>query len=253
MNDSSGWIKIHRSILEWEWWDDRNTRDLFIFIIISANHKSKTWHGKEISVGSFVTSLQSLAFGSGLSVQQVRTSLNKLKSTGEITDKSTSEYRIITVCNYDKYQTTQDDFQQAIQQTEQQASNKQITSKQQANNNNQEYKNERSKEEEKRDTDVSQKKFSFLDELVAIGVDKQIAEDWIKVRKTKRLSQTRTAMNGTIKCLKEIKCIYGLSFNDAIRICVEHSWGGCRADFFKEYSIPQQQSMFEEKQKNIWQ
>lgn len=253
MNDTSGWIKIHRSILEWEWWDDRNTRDLFIFIIISANHKNKSWRGKEISVGSFVTSLQSLALGSGLSVQQVRTSLDKLKSTGEITDKSTNEYRIITVCNYDRYQTKQEDFQQAIQQTEQQANNKQITSEQQANNNNQEYKKERSKEE-KEDTNVSsKKKFSFLDELVAVGVDKQIAEDWIKVRKTKKLSQTETALNGTIKSLKEIENIYGLSFNDAIRICVEHSWGGCRADFFKGCSVPQQQSLFEEKQKTIWQ
>ena len=232
MNDTSGWIKIHRSILEWEWWDDRNTRDLFIFIIISANHKNKSWHGKEIPV---------------------RTSLDKLKSTGEITDKSTNEYRIITVCNYDRYQTKQEDFQQAIQQTEQQANNKQVTSEQQANNNNQEYKKERSKEE-KEDTNVSSKnKFSFLDELVAVGVDKQIAEDWIKVRKTKKLSQTETALNGTIKSLKEIENIYGLSFNDAIRICVEHSWGGCRADFFKGYSVPQQQSLFEEKQKTIWQ
>ena len=41
MDDFSGWIKLHRNILQWEWWDDRNTRDLFLVALLLANHKEK--------------------------------------------------------------------------------------------------------------------------------------------------------------------------------------------------------------------
>ena len=101
---NNGWIKIHRKLLEWEWWDDHNTFRLFMYILMSANHKDKKWRGIEIKKGQFVTGLYSLAENTGLSVQQVRTSLDKLISTNEITNKSTNKYRIITVNNWDKYQ-----------------------------------------------------------------------------------------------------------------------------------------------------
>jgi hypothetical protein len=37
----SGWIKIHRSILEWEWYEDTNTFRLFMHLILKANHKDR--------------------------------------------------------------------------------------------------------------------------------------------------------------------------------------------------------------------
>lgn len=40
----------------------------------------------------------------GFSRQQVRTALNKLKSTNEITCESTSRYTIVTIVNWDEYQ-----------------------------------------------------------------------------------------------------------------------------------------------------
>ena len=40
----------------------------------------------------------------GLSVQNIRTALNRLKSTGELTDWHDTKVRIITVVNYDRYQ-----------------------------------------------------------------------------------------------------------------------------------------------------
>lgn len=144
MDDFSGWIKLHRSILQWEWWDDRNTRDLFHVVLLLANHKDKKWRGITIPAGSFVTSLTSLASISGLTVQEVRTSLLKLKSTGELTYESTNSYRIITICNYVKYQINDSTEQQAEQQT----NNKQATGEQQASNNKQEYNNVRSIDKE---------------------------------------------------------------------------------------------------------
>lgn len=100
----NGFIKIHRSLLDWEWWDDINTFRLFMTILLLANWKDKRWHGKVIPRGSVWTSVPSLAKKSGLSLQQTKTALNKLKSTGEITDKPTREGRLLTVANYDLYQ-----------------------------------------------------------------------------------------------------------------------------------------------------
>lgn len=130
----NGWIKIHRSILSWEWWDDRNTRDLFIYCLLMANHEDRKWHGKTIGRGSFVTSLQNLAVGSGLTVQNVRTSLERLKSTHELTSQSTSGFTTITICKYEQYQMFDRDDQQANQQAFQQTDNKQLTNEQQTTN-----------------------------------------------------------------------------------------------------------------------
>lgn len=103
-NKEIGFIKIYRSMLTWEWWDDINTFRLFMTILFMANWKEKKWHGKTIPRGSFFTSLSSLSKKSGLSVKQVRNSLNKLISTNEVASERASNGRLITVVNYDFYQ-----------------------------------------------------------------------------------------------------------------------------------------------------
>jgi hypothetical protein len=170
-----------------------------------------------------------------LTIQQVRTSLDNLKTTSELTIKTTNKLTKITITNYERYQ----EQQQAEQQAEQQAN-------QHENNNNEEYKKIRSIKE-KEDTKVSSKKkdFSFCDELLALGVKPIIANDWIKVRKGKHLSQTETAMNGIKKHLVDIQAKYGLDANDAIKICVEHSWGGCEVEFFKNVTVQEQPTLFQ--------
>ena len=60
--------------------------------------------GYEIPRGSFVTSYPQLSKETGLTVQQVRTAIFHLKSTGEITVKTTSKFSIITVNKYISYQ-----------------------------------------------------------------------------------------------------------------------------------------------------
>ena len=53
-----------------------------------------------------LTSLTSISTGTGLSVQQARTALSHLISTGEVTDESTNQGRLITVVKYDEFQTS---------------------------------------------------------------------------------------------------------------------------------------------------
>lgn len=107
MDNNKGWIAIHRSILEWEWYDDVNTKSLFIHLLLTANHSDKEWKGILIKRGQVLTGRVSLAKALGLSEQQIRTSIDKLLSTNEITKQSTSQYSIISILNYDKYQAKQ--------------------------------------------------------------------------------------------------------------------------------------------------
>ena len=83
-----GWIKLHRQILDWEWYDDINVKVLFLHLLLTANYEDKKWQGTTIKRGQLVTSRQHLAEQTGLSEQQVRTAINKYQSYDEyITNK----------------------------------------------------------------------------------------------------------------------------------------------------------------------
>ena len=80
-----GWIKLNRKILSWEWFTDANAFRVFTYLLLSANHKPSTWRGIAVLSGQHITSAEIIAQKLGLTRQMVQTSLNKLKSTGEIT------------------------------------------------------------------------------------------------------------------------------------------------------------------------
>lgn len=123
---NNGWVKIHRKFEKWEWYTDIPVKVLFLHLILQANHENQKWQGKEIKRGQCVVGSVKLAEETGLSRQQVRTALDKLKSTGEITTESTNKFTIVTIDNYSLYQTCDD--------AEQPTNNQQITNKQPTNN-----------------------------------------------------------------------------------------------------------------------
>ncbi len=104
LNKKEGYISLWRSITKWQWYTEVNTCKLFIHLLIRANRTRTEWRGIVVERGSLITSRQHLAVETGLSEQSVRTALNNLKKTHEITSKSTSRYSIITLKNYDFYQ-----------------------------------------------------------------------------------------------------------------------------------------------------
>ena len=99
-----GWIKLHRKMINWEWYNDINVKVVFLHLLLTANHEDKKWQGIEIKRGQKITSLSHLAEETKLSVKQIRNVLNKLKSTGKITSKGTNKYTIITIVKYNDYQ-----------------------------------------------------------------------------------------------------------------------------------------------------
>jgi len=134
----SGWIKLHRSLKGWEWFDDHNATRLLLYLLISVNYESKKWKGITIQAGSMVFSWQTLSAGCGLSIQQCRTAMQKLIDSEEVTSQSTNKYQLVSLVKWDKLQNDSEEVTSKPTDKEQ-ANNKQITTTK-------EDKNKRSKE-----------------------------------------------------------------------------------------------------------
>lgn len=130
MKNQNGWIKLHRQILEWEWYEDINCFRLFTHLLLKANHKEKRYKGIVVKAGQIVTSRDLLAQETGLSSQQIRTAITKLKLTNEITSVTSSQGTIIEVVNYEKYQLSTNEITE-----EQPTSNQRVTTNKNDKNN----------------------------------------------------------------------------------------------------------------------
>ncbi|MCM1545145.1 MAG: hypothetical protein NC110_07600 [Ruminococcus sp.] len=146
-NSLNGFIKLHRKLVAWGWYQDYVVKDVFLHLLLTANFRDNPWQSRVLKQGQLATSYRHLSESLGFSVQQIRTAIGKLKSTGEITTESTSKYTIITIVNWEDYQCSDDLPTGELTGTstsEQQTNNKQSTSNQQQMNND---KNKRNKKE----------------------------------------------------------------------------------------------------------
>lgn len=98
------YIKIDRKILEWEWYRNEHTKNVFLHCLLKANWKDGKFEGKEIPRGSFITSVKKLSIELDLTEDEVKTALKHLIKTGELTKQTTNKYTVITVSNYELYQ-----------------------------------------------------------------------------------------------------------------------------------------------------
>lgn len=136
-----GWIKLYKSILQWEWWDEPIMVKSYLAMLLKCNWQPTRWHGIELAAGQFITSLDGLAHELHISVQQARTVLRRLRDTGEITITATNRYTLITVCNWAAYQMPDNEQSNKQNNTDKcliesalnNCGNKQATNSQQAN------------------------------------------------------------------------------------------------------------------------
>ena len=99
-----GYVKLHRAIIQWEWYKDINTKSLFIHFLLKACFDDCSYRGSKLEKGQVITSIKKLSDETGLTVRQVRTSLNKLQGSGEITVETNNKFTLVTVVKYEDYQ-----------------------------------------------------------------------------------------------------------------------------------------------------
>lgn len=127
-------------MLKWEWYSDPITKSVFLDLLLSANRELTRFRGFEIKAGQTIFGRKECAIRLGITEQNVRTAINHLKSTNELTIKLTNRFSIITIVKWEQYQSR--NSKQTNQQTNQQLTNNQPTT-----NHTQEVKNIRSKED----------------------------------------------------------------------------------------------------------
>lgn len=152
---NNGFIVLHRKILGWEWYSNINVTRLFIHLLLRANHEDGKWQGTDIHRGQLITGRLQLSKETGLSQQTLRSCITKLKSTSEITVKSTNKFSLITVVNYDVYQSKATSKATSKPLNEQPTINQQLTTN---NKNN----NENKKEQDNNIDTVSLKERTYL-------------------------------------------------------------------------------------------
>ena len=102
--DNNGYIKLHRSILKWEWWGEHNTTLVFLYLLLNAQWEDTRYRGYEIPRGSLITSYASISKNLNISVKSARVAINHLKATGEVAVKGQAHFSIVTIVNWDKFQ-----------------------------------------------------------------------------------------------------------------------------------------------------
>jgi len=101
---ANGYIKLHRKMMEWGWYKDPNTLRVFLHLLLKANYAEAEFMGHKIKPGQVVIGRKALAEELEMTEQQIRTSLVHLKSTNEITIKSTNKFSVVTIVNWALYQ-----------------------------------------------------------------------------------------------------------------------------------------------------
>lgn len=171
-----GYIKLHRSLTEWGWYDDPHTLTLWIHLLLEANWKDGEWHGEEVKRGQMITSVAKLSAETNLSTKQIRICLDRLENGGEIKKEGTNKWTKITICKYDVYQSDDDDEGQAN--GEQTANEGQTKGKQTATI--EESKKER-REEIKKDIDVNNESVAAAERIYKLYPSSVIRKDGNRV------------------------------------------------------------------------
>lgn len=94
--------------METSFYKDVETNHLATYCILRANYKDTRvifkQHELIVKRGSFITSLYHISKDTGLSIQNIRTSLKVLTNAGFLTHESTSIFTQINLINYEQYQ-----------------------------------------------------------------------------------------------------------------------------------------------------
>jgi hypothetical protein len=102
--NSEGYIRLHRSLTDWQWYHDDACLRLLIHLLMRVNWKQGKWKNVDVMPGSTVTSLDRLADSIGWSRSKLRCTMDKLKSSGDIATTTTNHWTAITLVNWAKYQ-----------------------------------------------------------------------------------------------------------------------------------------------------
>ena len=177
----NGWIKLNKKILKWGWYSDANVKMTFLHLLLIATYEDCEYLGIKLKRGQAIIGSEKTAEQIGITRQQLRTALKKLEKFGEISKKSTNKFTIITVENYNKYQSVN------------RSSNQRITNEQ-PHLRNKEYKNNKNIRN------------IYISDIVASEPAElhDYLNDFVKMRKSIKAPLTTRALKSVLKELEKL-------------------------------------------------
>lgn len=102
-----GWVKLHRKLLEWEWYQDAHMVHLLVHLLLTATHEDRKYKGLTIKRGQVLTSKKKLSEALNISETSVMRRLRRLEVDRFVDLQVDRHGTTITICNYDSYQSKQ--------------------------------------------------------------------------------------------------------------------------------------------------
>lgn len=100
---SGGWYKQQRNIPERAWFKDANMVLLYTYLKATAYVADGKYKGQIIRRGSCPTTRSEMMESTGLKRMTLDRTLKKLINYGEILVKSSNQFSIVTICDYDAF------------------------------------------------------------------------------------------------------------------------------------------------------
>jgi|GEM_PF-6032716 len=124
MNTSYGWIKLYRCLLDDPLWQcgTNEQKIILITLLLMANHAEAKWqwNGRpyHCKPGQMITSLNSIQekIGKRISLFQIRYAIKHFEMMGFLINKSSKTGRLITICNWESYQSNDKMFHNEVAQ-----------------------------------------------------------------------------------------------------------------------------------------
>ena len=139
---NTGYVKVFRSLTKKGYYKDSEYVHLWVHLLMAATYQSKEFlfNNKlhQLQPGQFITGRNALANDTGIDRNKVERILKCLQNEQQIEQQTTNKFRIITILNWNEYQSGE-------QQTEQPVSSKRATSEQPVSTINKEKKDKKEK------------------------------------------------------------------------------------------------------------
>lgn len=156
MDENTGWIKLHRKLLENPLIKKPRLLQVMAYCLLKANHKETKmlWNGQEIILkpGQFITGRTQANNDLGLKSIMFDRKLKILQNIGFLNREANNRFSIITINNWEEYQGRQEEVNS-------QMNNKRTTDEQQMNTN----KNDKNDKNDKNEKETTQ----HLDDVVS--------------------------------------------------------------------------------------
>lgn len=187
-------------IPDWLLQESSQTIHAYIYILNEINSNG----------GEFKTSYRIIAEELNMSIQNIRTIVKVLtqQSTHNITQQSTCSKTLLTI-----------DFKGVLQDFKK--PNNTVTNTQPTH-----------KAVQKLPTNS----FDFRKSLIEYGFEEDLVDDWLKVRKTKKATNTKTAFKSFISEIESREC----NINDMLKTAVTGSWSGFKHKWVDNLKTQQQ-------------